>query len=231
VINSGEAVVRAMHDRYVGKWYRTITFTQKTTVTLASGSEIVQTWYEAGLLPGRLRIDFDLKSKSGSLVAHDSVYSFSNGRLASADTGTNPLLLLGFDIYTQPVNRTVATLRRLGFDLSDFHETTWQGRPVYVVGAVRGDTMSKQFWVDRERLLFLRLIERSRQGRSDVRFSQYVESGGGWVAMEVTQLVNGRRRLLEEYTDVRTNVSLSDALFDPRQWSTVPHWSKATPQD
>jgi hypothetical protein len=230
-LTTGESVVRAMHDRYAGKWYRTITFTQKTTVRLASGSEIVQTWYEAGLLPGRLRIDADLKSKSGTLFARDSVYSFTNGRLANADTGLNELLVLGFDVYAQPANRTIAQLRRRGFDLDEVHETTWQGKPVYVVGATRGDTTSKQFWVDRERLLFLRLIMRTRQGRSDFRFNQYVETGGGWVAVEVSQIVNGRRVLLEEYSDVRTNVPLSESLFDAKEWSTAAHWSKTTPQD
>jgi hypothetical protein len=230
-INSGEAVIRAMHDRYVGKWYRTITFTQKTTVRLASGSEIVQTWYEAGMLPGRLRIDTDLKSKGGTLFTRDSVYTFVNGRLASADTGVNELLLLGFDVYAQPANRTITTLRRLGFDLDDVHEGTWQGKPVYVVGAPRGDTTSKQFWIDRERMLFLRLIMRTRQGRSDFRFNQYVESGGGWVAVEVAQIVNGRRVLLEEYSDVRTNVPLSESLFAAREWSTATHWSRTNPKD
>ena len=230
-LTTGESVVRAMHDRYAGKWYRTITFTQKTTVRLASGSEIVQTWYEAGLLPGRLRIDTDLKSKSGTLFARDSVYSFTNGRLAGADTGLNELLVLGFDVYAQPANRTISQLRRRGFDLDEVHETTWQGKPVYVVGATRGDTTSKQFWIDRERLLFLRLIMRTRQGRSDFRFNQYVETGGGWVAVEVSQIVNGRRVLLEEYSDVRTNVALSESLFDAKEWSTAPHWSRTTPQD
>src|SRR3954470_18840947 len=55
--NTGEAVLRAMHDRYAGKWYRTLTFTQKTTTTLQSGTEVVQTWYEAAQFPGKLRID------------------------------------------------------------------------------------------------------------------------------------------------------------------------------
>jgi hypothetical protein len=27
-----------------------------------------------------------------------------------------------------------------------------------------------------------------------------------------------------EYSDVRAGVALSDALFDPLKWSTVPHW-------
>jgi len=220
-----------MHDRYAGKWYRTMSFTQKTTLGLASGGELVQTWYEAGMMPGRLRIDTDLKSKSGQLFARDSVYVFTNGRLSSADTGSNPLLLLGFDVYAQPATRTISELRRRGFDLSVIHEGTWQGKPVYVVGAARGDTLSRQFWVDRDRLLFVRLIERGRQGRSDVRFNQYVETGGGWIAVEVVQLVNGRRRLLEEYSDVRTNVPLSDALFEPRQWGTAPHWHVAAPEN
>jgi hypothetical protein len=230
-VTTGEAVVRAMHDRYAGKWYRTITFTQKTTVRLASGSEIVQNWYEAGLLPGRLRIDTDLRSKSGTLFARDSVYSFANGRLASADTGLNELLVLGFDVYAQSANRTISQLRRRGFDLDQVHESTWQGKPVYVVGAARGDTTSKQFWIDRDRLLFLRLIMRTRQGRSDFRFNQYVESGGGWVAVEVVQMTNGRRVLLEEYSDVRTNVPLSESLFDAKEWSTAPHWSRTNPRD
>jgi hypothetical protein len=76
----------------------------------------------------------------------------------------------------------------------------------------------------------LRSIDRGRQNaRNDIRFNQYVESGGGWIAVEMLFLSNGRRRLLEEYSDVRTNVSVSDALFDPRQWSTVPHWSTRPP--
>lgn len=222
---TGEAVIRAMHDKYNGKWYRTATFMQKTTTTLASGSDVVQTWYEAMSLPGKLRIDTDMKSKSGVLFGNDTVFVFNSGKLANADTGLNPLLVLGFDVYAQPANRTITQLRKLGFDLDIVHESTWQTKPVYVVGAVRGDTTSRQFYIDRENLLFLRMIDRARQGRSDTRFNQYVQSGGGWIAVEVVQLVAGKRRLLEEYSDVRTNVPLPDALFDPKQWTTAAHWS------
>ncbi|SRR6266571_3435356 len=142
-----------------------------------------------------------------------------------------PALLLGFDVYHQAANRTISQLRRRAFDLDVVHEGTWQGKPVYVVGAARGETASNQFWIDRQRLVLLRLIERGPRGRSDLRFNQYVESGGGWIAVEVAQYVNGKRRLLEEYSDVRTNVPLSDALFDPRQWTSAPHWRAASPKD
>jgi hypothetical protein len=148
--------------------------------------------------------------------------------MVAADTGHNELLILGFDVYTEPPARTEALLRHLGFELSRIHETVWHERPVYVVGAGRGDTTSKQFWVDRDRLLFVRLLEHTRQGRGEFRFEDYVptNAGGGWVAERVEQFTNGKRRVLEQYSDVRTNVPLSEALFDPQQWSTAVHWAK-----
>ena len=224
-ITSGPTLVRAMHDRYASTWYRNLTFVQKTTVGLTSGGTLVQTWYEAGQMPGRLRIDTDLASKGGVLYANDSTYTFAGGKLVKADTGFNELLVLGFDVYAQPAARTEVILRRLGFDLSRFHEATWRGVPVYVVGAARGDTTSKQFWVERDRLLFVRLLENTRQGRADFRFNSYTQFGGGWVAAEVEQYVNGKRRLLEQYSQIHTNVALPDALFDPRKWATTPHWA------
>lgn len=225
-ITSGPSLIQAMHDRYAATWYHTLTFTQKTTLGLPSGGEILQTWYEAGQLPGRLRIDTDLASKSGALYARDSSFSFTSGKLVRSDTTMNELLILGFDVYAQSPARTSAVLRKLGFDLNTFHEGTWEGRGVYVVGAVRGDTMSKQFWVDRDKLLFIRMLENTRQGHADFRFNKYQQFGGGWVAAEVEQFVNGKRRLLEQYSDIRTNVQLNDALFDPAKWATAPHWSK-----
>ena len=42
-ITSAAALIRAMHDRYGAAWFHTLTFTQKTTVPLPSGGEIVQT--------------------------------------------------------------------------------------------------------------------------------------------------------------------------------------------
>jgi hypothetical protein len=213
-----------MENRYGTSWYRNVTFLKKTTVTLSSGTQVVQTWYQAIQLPGKLRIDTDLKSKAGVLYSADSTYTFAGGKLVKADTGSNELLLLGFDLYAQPASRSEARLRRLGFDLTKFHEGTWRGVPVYVVGASRGDTTSKQFWVDRERMVVVRLLENTRQGRSDYRFNSVVQSGGGWIATEVEQYVNGKRRLLEENSQIHTNGFLSEATFDPSKWATAPRW-------
>lgn len=217
-ITNAPALLSAMHSRYIGRWYKTLVFTQTTRITLSSGSEVTQTWREFAAFPGRLRIETDTVSRNGVLYARDSVFTFASGKLVRADTGYNELLVLGFDVYAQPVSRTRSILERKGFDFSKFHETTWQGRPVYVAGAAPGDTMSRQFWVDRERLLLVRLVQRSPQGRQDIRFEDYVPSGDGWLAKRVVQYVNGKVRLRETYVNASTDVTLSPALFDPRQW-------------
>src|SRR3954471_9409931 len=91
-------LLQAMHERYVGKWYHTLTFVQKTTISLQSGSEIKQTWHESAQLPGKLRIDTDLAAKNGTLYSGDSAFAITGGKLVRADTGRNPLLTLGFDV-------------------------------------------------------------------------------------------------------------------------------------
>jgi outer membrane lipoprotein-sorting protein len=102
----------------------------------------------------------------------------------------------------------------------------WQGKPVFVVGAKLGDTTTKQFWVEKDRLLFVRLLEPNpKRGLIDVRFDKYERAGKAWIAMRVEQYVAGKRTLLEEYSNVRTDVKLAADLFDPKQWTTVAHWA------
>jgi hypothetical protein len=124
-----------MRERYHGKWYRTLTFTQRTT--LPNGK--VETWYEALQLPGKLRIDIaPLDSMNTILFRQDSVYQFERGVLKSAKALVHPLMLLGFDVYQAPVEETVHKLQALKFDLSKLHQTEWQGRRTYVVGGAWG---------------------------------------------------------------------------------------------
>ncbi len=227
---TGQGVVEAMHARYLGKWYTTMTFTQKTSRLLANGKWNVQTWYEAMRLPGRLRIDFDpLTSGNGVLYARDSQFVVQNGRLLRGDPGINPLLLLGFDVYTATVAHTTTRLRREGFDMSAVHETTFQGKPMIVVGAQKGDYNRKQFWIDKERLLFVRMLEptpRDTSKMQDIRFVNYEPRGAAWVAPRVEIWSEGKLVFYEDYDDIKVNVELDDALFQPRQWKAAKHWTR-----
>jgi hypothetical protein len=222
---NGEELIARMRERYHGKWYRTLTFTQKTT--LPDGK--VETWYEALELPGKLRIDIaPLDGRKTILFRNDSVYQFEQGQLKEAKPLVHPLMVLGFDVYGDPVEKTVQKLKGLKYDLSTLHKTTWQGRPTYVVGAQPGDTTSPQFWIDVERLYFVRSLEPSKKDPkliNDTRFEKYIPLAGGWLEMEVLFLTNGQQVVKEEYSEPKANAKLDHGIFDPRTWK-APGWVK-----
>lgn len=229
-IMSADQLLEAMRDRYARAWYRTLTFVQRSSYMRADGTPSrVETWYEAAELPGRLRIDLgDIARGNGVLYRGDSAYTIQNGQITDRRLDRNPLLVLGFDVYAQPVPRTMEQLRGEHIDLSVLHTDTLYGRPVYVVGAGPSDTTTNQFWVDAERLVFVRLIETNpeRKTTRDIRFEKYVQHGGGWVAEEVRMLAAGKEIFREEYSNVRVNVSLDENLFIPERWSSAKHWYK-----
>jgi hypothetical protein len=226
-ITTARQLLTAMHARYDGKWYRTLTFLQHNTEHHPDGTIGHSTWREWLQAPGKLRIEFQpADSGNGVLFANDSVFSFQLDSLRGSRSFVHPLLVLGFDVYTQPVERTVAQLQQAPrtFDLSVLSEGTWDGRPVWIVGAKAGDLHTRQFWVDKERLVFVRLLEpapRDTAKTADTRFNKYSAMSGGWVSAEVEFLVDGQQQFLEQYDEIQTNVTLPAALWDARQWKAA----------
>ena len=207
-----------MRDRYAGKWYRTLTFTQKTT--LPDGK--VETWYEALELPGKLRIDIaPLDSGKTLLFRNDSLYVFEQKKLKGSQPLVHPLMVLGFDVYQAPVKETVRKLRGLKFDLTKLHQTTWQGRPTYVVGAEAG-RYHQPAVLDRCGTAVLRpepgaLQEGSESHQRD-RLRQIHSAGrrlggaGGAVPRERETAGQGG---VQRYPSA--NVKLDPAIFDPKR--------------
>ena len=215
---SGDQVIRAMHDRYAGKWYKTLTFQQKTTRRTPADTMEIQTWYETAEVPGRLRIDIAPRGGTSYIYANDSVYVTNKDSVLRRLPGRNPLLILGFDVYGQPAEKTIDVLKDEGFNLGPVHEDTWEGRPVYVVGAAKGDTTSKQFWVDKDRLLFVRLLEPSPRDSSkeeDTRFDDYRPLGHGWISALVESYSGGKLMQREEYSDIKADPKIPANTFTP----------------
>ncbi|MGC1784828.1 MAG: hypothetical protein WA708_20100 [Acidobacteriaceae bacterium] len=222
--STGMDVLRAMHDRYASTWYKTVSFTEIAAQPTAGGAVKSEKWYEEAKLPGLLRIDVGVPATDTTthrrtmLFVNGIEYVHVPGQAVQKHDTLNLLLVLGFDVYRQPVEKTAALLRSQGFDLSRAHTLVWHGRKVYVVGAAPGDLKSKQFWVDAQRLLFVRLIDPAwpgMVGTIEAFFSGYQKLGGGWIATEVTVNRNGKLLLHEKYADLRANVSLPDTWFDP----------------
>jgi hypothetical protein len=223
-ITSGEDLVRAMHDRYQDRWYRTLRFRQTVVRTSPDGSHPPdEVWLEHLEIPAMLRIDQATDyDGNGVLYAGDSLFVFREGALVRRAAQRNPLLVLGFDVYRQPVERTVSVLAGEGFDLSVVRTDRWQDRPVYVVGAPEGDLRTAQFWVDAERMVFVRLLRPTGpagESTQDVRFDGYRPLADGWISPVVRFLVDDTEVMREEYFDIEADPSLPESLFDPERWA------------
>ena len=220
----GASVLRAMHEKYASTWYNTLSFTEVADQRSDTGAMISEKWYEEAKLPGRLRIDVGVPATDTVtshriiICANDSIYVKTPGHPLVARAGLNLLLVLGFDVYKQPVERSIAALTAEGFDLSRVHDDVWQGKPVIVVGAAKGDTTSKQFWVNKQRMLFVRLLDTSHTllgASTEALFDDYRPLGEGWIAADVHVSGNGIVRLREIYSDMRAEVELPDSSFEP----------------
>ena len=226
---NGEDVLRAMHDRYAKSWYQTLTFTQKSTTYNPDGTTKVETWYEALSLPAKLRIDIGAPSEgNGYLMVDGTLTIFHGGKESGTRPHVNMLLVLGFDVYRQAPETTVNVVKAEGYDLEKVREETWEGQQVYVVGADKDDLQSKQFWVDKKRLLFVRLFEPTQSDQKkirDVRFEDYRELAGGWVAALVEVYADHKKVFSEEYSDIQSNAKLDPGTFDPKQFNST-HWEK-----
>jgi hypothetical protein len=227
-IRNGEDVLRAMHDRYP-TWYQTITFTQKSTTYKPDGTSSAETWYEASSIPGKLRIDIGPASDgNGYVLVGGKVSIVKDNKVVATHDSVNMLLVLGFDVYRQDPETTIKVVKGEGYDLSKLREDAWEGKPVYVVGAEKGDLKSRQFWVEKDTLLLVREIEPARgdPGKlNDIRFTRYEALDGGWVATGVEVYSDGKKVFSEDYSDIRANVKLGPRVFDAQRFSTT-HWEK-----
>jgi hypothetical protein len=224
----GVDVIRAMHAAHAGSWFRTLTLTQRTAYPNAR----VEVWYKAMALPGQLRIDVaPLADRHTLIFQRDSVYQFQQGQPVGSAAMVHPLQLLGFDIYLQDPDVTIRKLRFLGFDLSQLREDSWQGRRYWIVGALVGDSLSREFWVEQERLLFSRLVQSApragdvpgKRDLAEIHFTDFRQAGGGWLAGHVGYFNNGERVESEDYDSVTVNQPLPPDLFDAAVWR--PSWT------
>ncbi|WP_412061472.1 LolA family protein [Rubrivirga sp. IMCC45206] len=209
-------LVAAIHARHAGSWYRTLTFTQRTSRRQPDGTISVETWREWLALPGRLRVEMDDPlAGTDVLFVGDTTYVYADGELAAARPSRNALLLWGFDAAVQDPAETLRIAAAEGVDVDAFRTDTFDGRAMYVLGT----PASGEVWIERERLLFVRLVEQQGDAVQDVRFENYQRLGGGWIAPFVTVRVDGEIVFWETYAEMVADPALAPVLFDPRRWA------------
>ncbi len=221
--NSATELLKEMHDRYAGNWYSTLRFTQSNTFYTQSGGEQKSRWIQQLSVPGRLRIDFEpLRSKSGLLIVNNRVTTFDNGKKVDTRRAIQAILTLTADVYAIPPSVTARRLDSLAIKLGKFREDRLDKKRVYVIGADKGDLESSQVWIDADKLLLVRFIQREKRGErsiiTDTRVGQYKDIDGFAVAHEFVSLRDGKPYFKEEYENVRVNETIPSATFDPLKW-------------
>lgn len=220
----GNSVIKAMHDAYDSgkKWYKNFTFSQETHFLKDGKEEKMEIWHEAVSFPGQLIIKFNTKdSKNGILFTDQKVFGFTEGKEPYSKPKIHELLLGAFDVYFLKPEVTSHLFDSLGFDLKLVYETVFNGRNVIVVGAQKGDSTSKQFWIDAERLYLHKIIYARKNLISDCVFSNYQKINKYWVAKTVTFKTDGKLETIEKYFDIKFPKVIDPSLFDPEKFNEV----------
>ena len=226
-LTSSSGLVKAMHDRYGGKYLKSMAFLQNNTAYTTTGHEQKSQWYKHLEFPGKLRIAFlPAAQKSGMVQVNDRVASFDNGMRVDFRPSVTPVLLLTGDIFVAPVSAVMRGLDSLGVDTEKIRLDEWEGEPVYVVGAKAGDSTANQAWIGKDHLRLVRFIQRSKAGDrtvvSDIRVRNYKEIEGFEVPTEFLTLRNGRPVWREQYADIRVNEEFPTGTFDQAKWYDIP---------
>ncbi len=207
-----------MHDRYKDSWYKSVVFKEHAITLNPDGSSTTEVWDEALQLPGKLRINRGPSSEgNGFIFIGGTLTTFQKGKATGPRPYVHMLLVLGFDVYRQDPKTTIDQTKAQGFDLTQIHEEKRDGQDVYVVGAAKGDSKSKQFWIEKKRLLFVRLIEPAPDDSMkihDTRFLDYRKLSTAWISARVEFYVDGRNAFNEDYFAIKANAELDPVLFD-----------------
>ena len=226
-INSVETLIDAMHKRFQGKAAKTVTFVQYNTHYQADTISGKSTWYEAIAYPNNFRIDFgELKEGNAVIFARDSVFNFKEGKNVRKAPLKNNLILLAGGMNFMEKSKVLAELKSAGYDLSKFRKDTYEGKPVYVIGADANDFTTPQFWIDQKNLYLVRTFDKQPNGDvREARFSKHIKAGKGWIETEVWFFLNGKKMQLEEYKEVKPNAKFNERIFDAAYFGKV-HWKK-----
>lgn len=211
-------------ETYGGKWPKTLSFTQTTTLFSPTG-ETKQTWYEAGSLPEKFRIDFNREKGNTVIFNNGKEYYFRENKLTRTGPIHNPLIYILGGMYFDSKDSVEQKLKNLGVDTKTESAGLWKGKNVLIVGALTGDTTKTQLWFDKKDLYLVRFLQNEGKDKMDIHFSGQKKIGNTWHEMIVDVYQNGKMRQKEEYMDFRTNVKLDDGIFDPDKFGSI-HWLK-----
>lgn len=221
---NGLEVIGWMRYTHPSRELRSLVFTVNTTEYRADSTVRTKARVYASL-PGKLRVALlPASGRTGYVRNRQRLAVFERGRRVSTLRRVDLAMLLAYDLFAQSVDTTIMWLdsARVRFGLARRDEL--DGRDVWVVGAMAGDTTSAQFWVDARRWRVLRVIQRDARTPgeiSDVRFTAYTELLDVPVPTRIQVYREGRLSERQEISELAVNPSLPARAFDMSRWRAV----------
>lgn len=212
-------VLKKMHDRYFGKWYKTFSFNQTTEVYRNDSLKRTEIWYENIEFPNNFRIDFGNPDSGNAVIfKNDSSYLFKNSQKTGVRPDNDDLLFLLGGMYFYPFNDVIAKMKLFGYDLDKFHEDTWKEKPVYVIGAFNDQDSANQIWIEKENFSAVRLLKYENNTKEEALFENHVKLEGGFTETLVYFYINNKLIQVEKYRDLKGNAEIDPAIFDPENF-------------
>ncbi|HWB28184.1 MAG TPA: hypothetical protein VG738_22080 [Chitinophagaceae bacterium] len=218
---TSESVLQKMYNRYGGKWFKTLSFNQTTERYRNDSLVKTETWYENVIYPNLFRIDFGDPAKGNAVIYKgDSSFFFKNGQLQQAAKDRDELTFFLGGMYFTSFNNVIASFKALNYDLGKFHEDTWKGKPVYVIGANSAGEKVNQLWVDKDMLVPVRFFKYENNRKEEGTFENQVKMDNGWSETYCRFYFNDKLIQAETYHDVVAGKPIDEKIFDPAAFIT-----------
>jgi hypothetical protein len=213
---TAEKVLAKMYKRYTGKWYKNFTFTQITENFKNDSLIKTTTWYETIVFPDYFRISFGEPNEGNAVIyKKDSTYNFRKGKLLQKSLRTDDVTFLLGGMYFMPFDSVKTKMIKEGYDISKAHESIWEGKKVYVIGAETDDEKASQLWIDKEKLIVVRFVKYLPSMKQDARMSGHQQFGKAWSETIVVFYLNDKLYQKEKYNNCKVNTDVDMGIFDP----------------
>ena len=223
VPRNGLEVIGAMRRAHPSRDLRTLSLRMSTTD--ARDTTRVRRSVLYASLPGRMRVEsLPTSQRTGFVRQRQHIAVFERGTQVSRSARVDLATLVAYDVFAQSIDTTIMWLdsARVRFGLLRLDEL--DGRQVWVVGALEGDMMSSQFWVDAVEWRVVRVIQRepwNGNQLTDVRFTDFMEIRSVPVPRRVLVYRGGRLTQTHEFAIARVNPRVPLSAFDLSRWRPV----------
>lgn len=214
----GKDVIDFMYQKYKQSPCKAYTFSQKNTHyrndSIIGNSE----WHEYIEFPDKFRIDFE-KTEDGNFIIfkNDSSYRYKNKQLKKVSENSNILLLLLGGMYYRELNDIISRLEKEHYNTKIVSEQKWNKQHVVVIGAIKGDSLSNQIWVEKKNWRVVRIIERmDAESLMDMTFDEFQKNCHGYIETKVTFKRNGKIEQVEEYYNIKPIDEMPIEVFNPK---------------